>query len=81
MPAQRSSVAVAHLFSESYDVIAVDRPCARGWCQVVCPGVQLFHYELLCRSDDRIDLAELARIGGAMKPRRLSLATSSASTT
>lgn len=34
-----------------------------GWYQVVCPSVQLLHYESLSRGDDRLDPAKLARIG------------------
>jgi len=34
-----------------------------GWYQVVCPGIQLLHYESLSRGDDRLDPAKLARIG------------------
>lgn len=35
----------------------------RGWYQVVCPSVQLLHYESLSRGDDRLDPEKLARIG------------------
>lgn len=34
-----------------------------GWYQVVCPSVQLLHYESLSRGDDRLDPEKLARIG------------------
>lgn len=33
-----------------------------GWYQVVCPSIQLLHYESLSRGDDRLDPAKLARI-------------------